>query len=266
MQAWIWIATGLVSGWLAGYLMKGRDYGIAGNLILGLIGSLVGGWVMHLLGFDSPDQWLQHGIVSLLGAMLVLGIARRLKPVSRQTRKVLGEVGALADLEAQFRKLGDFERGAISRFLRHDHKHQDPNAAFEEQMTFGQRVADRVATFGGSWTFIGLFLLFMLLWMAFNTELGARFDPYPFILLNLVLSCMAALQAPVIMMSQNRQTLRDRLDAKLDYEVNVRAELEIARLHAKVDQRDQAIEELIEINRRQLSLLERLCEPGPAQA
>ena len=259
MQAWIWIATGLVSGWLAGYLMKGRDYGIAGNLILGLIGSLVGGWVMHLLGFDSPDQWLQHGIVSLLGAMLVLGIARRLKPVSRQTRKVLGEVGALADLEAQFRKLGDFERGAISRFLRHDHKHQDPNAAFEEQMTFGQRVADRVATFGGSWTFIGLFLLFMLLWMIWNTESSKHWDPFPFILLNLVLSCLAAMQAPVIMMSQNRQAAKDRIMATNDYEVNLRTEMDLAKLHVRFDElREQQWAELVEMQRRQIELLERL--------
>src|SRR5204862_2466187 len=124
-------------------------------------------------------------------------------------------------------------------------------------------LADRVASFGGSWTFIGLFLLFMLVWMIINTELQQPFDIFPFILLNLILSCLAALQAPVIMMSQNRQAAKDRNDAKLDYEVNVRAETEIARLHEKIDQRDLEIQELLDINRRQLALLERM-RPGAA--
>jgi uncharacterized membrane protein len=102
----------------------------------------------------------------------------------------------------------------------------------------------------------------MLIWMTINTELGARFDPFPFILLNLILSCLAAMQAPVIMMSQNRQAQKDRLEAKLDYEVNVRAEVEITRLHEKLDLRDREIGELIDINRRQLAMLERLCTDG----
>ena len=133
-------------------------------------------------------------------------------------------------------------------------------------MTFGQRVADRVASFGGSWTFIGIFLLIMLVWMIINTEMRRPFDVYPFILLNLLLSCLAALQAPVIMMSQNRQAAKDRNDAKLDYEVNVRAETEIARLHEKIDQRDVEIRELLEINRRQLSLLEARPPDAPPRA
>ena len=102
----IWVVTGIAAGYLAGFLMKGRDYGLAGNLILGLTGSLVGGWVMALLGFNAPGDLLRHGLVSLLGAMVVLALARRLKPVSRQGRKVLGEVAAVADIEAQFKKLG----------------------------------------------------------------------------------------------------------------------------------------------------------------
>jgi len=110
------------------------------------------------------------------------------------------------------------------------------NAEEEEHLTVGQRIADRVATFGGSWPFIILFGLFMSFWMATNAYLArGAFDPFPFILLNLALSALAALQAPVIMMSQNRQAAKDRLRADLDYEVNLKAELEVAHLHNKVD-------------------------------
>jgi uncharacterized membrane protein/uncharacterized membrane protein YeaQ/YmgE (transglycosylase-associated protein family) len=258
MEALIWIATGALAGWSAGKLMKGRDYGLFGNIIIGLIGSLVGGWLMHLLGGRRGTEWWQGAIVATLGAIVVLGAARRLRPVARQTRGVLGEVAAASvDLEGQIRKLTEFERRVVARVLQ-GRKPADPNAAFDQQLTFGQRVADRVASFGGSWTFIGLFLLFMLVWMIVNTELLRPYDPFPFILLNLVLSCLAAMQAPVIMMSQNRQAAKDRNDAKLDYEVNVRAEVEIARLHAKLDQREVEIQELLDINRRQLAIMERM--------
>jgi uncharacterized membrane protein len=108
----------------------------------------------------------------------------------------------------------------------------------------------------------------MLCWMIWNTEIGARFDPFPFILLNLILSCLAALQAPVIMMSQNRQAVKDRLDAKNDYDVNVRAEQEITKLHAKFDElREREWADLVEMQRRQISMLEQALErlmPGGA--
>ena len=100
----------------------------------------------------------------------------------------------------------------------------------EENLTFGQRVADRVASFGGSWPFIWLFGVIMVMWMGINVARFTSFDPYPFILLNLVLSTLAALQAPVIMMSQNRQASKDKLLAQNDYQVNLKAELEIAAL------------------------------------
>ena len=259
MHVLIWVAVGVLAGWAAGLLMKGRDYGVAGNLILGLIGSLVGGWVLALLGYNAPSDLLRHAAVSLLGAMFVLGVARRLKPVSRKSRKVLGEVAALTDVEAQFRKLGDLERSAWARLLKRDAKPRNLNAEFEEQMTFGQRVADRVATFGGSWTFIGIFLLAMLIWMIINTITHRPFDPYPFILLNLCLSCLAAMQAPVIMMSQNRQAAKDRLMASSDYEVNLRTEMELSRLHVRFDElREKQWAEMIEMQRRQIELLERL--------
>lgn len=259
MQLLIVLLTGIAAGWIAGLLMKGRDYGVVGNLILGLIGSLVGGGIMHLLGFTAARDTWRHGIVALLGAMVVLGVARWLKPVSRGARKVLGDAGAIADIEGQFKKLGDLERRAMQHLLGHATKPRDANKAFEEQMTFGQRVADQVATFGGSWTFIGLFLLFMLVWMSFNSTIGKPFDPFPFILLNLILSCLAALQAPVIMMSQNRQSAKDRLMASNDYEVNVRTEMDLAKLHARFDElREQQWAQLVDMQRRQIELLERL--------
>jgi len=111
------------------------------------------------------------------------------------------------------------------------------NVEEAERLTLGQRIADRVAAFGGSWPFIILFTVGLVIWMAANAWLAARaFDPFPFILLNLVLSTVAALQAPVIMMSQNRQAFKDRLQAEMDYQVNLKAELEVAHLHQKVDQ------------------------------
>ena len=163
----------------------------------------------------------------------------------------------MSELESRIQKLSELERGFFARLLEKRHPH-DPNVAFDQQLTLGQRVADRVAAFGGSWTFIGIFVFGMAVWIVLNASGGTHFDPFPFILLNLLLSCLAALQAPVIMMSQNRQAAKDRYDAKVDYEVNVRAEIEITRLQAKLDARDAEIAELIDINRRQLVLLERL--------
>ncbi len=106
-----------------------------------------------------------------------------------------------------------------------------------QKTTFGERIADKIAEFGGSWTFIISFGLFIGVWISVNVSLlrHSGFDPYPFILLNLILSCLAALQAPVIMMSQNRQEQKDRARAKSDYEINLRAELEIRLLHEKLD-------------------------------
>jgi CRP/FNR family transcriptional regulator, cyclic AMP receptor protein len=117
------------------------------------------------------------------------------------------------------------------------------NEEEEEAMTFGQRIADKVASFGGSWTFIITFSVFLALWMSLNSyalhsllKWGSKpFDEFPFILLNLALSALAALQAPVIMMSQNRQASKDRMQADLDYQINLKAELEVAQLHHKMD-------------------------------
>lgn len=133
----------------------------------------------------------------------------------------------------------------------------------ESPSTFGQRVADKVASFGGSWTFIISFVCFLLLWIGANVFYLANkgFDPYPFILLNLILSCIAALQAPVIMMSQNRQEEKDRERAQNDYMINLKSELEIRMLHEKLDHLILHQEQsLIEIQRVQIDMMNDILE------
>lgn len=135
----------------------------------------------------------------------------------------------------------------------------------ELQATRGQRAADAVAAFGGSWVFIGLFALTLLVWIALNSFIllshNEAFDPYPYILLNLVLSMLAAIQAPIILMSQNRQAEKDRQTAQHDYEVNLKAELEIMLLHEKMDMlREGQWNTLLDIQNQQLALLTRLIE------
>ena len=133
----------------------------------------------------------------------------------------------------------------------------------EQQSTFGQRVADHIAEFGGSWTFILSFLGFLVAWIAVNVFvlLARPFDPFPFILLNLILSCLAALQAPVIMMSQNRQEAKDRYRALHDYQVNLKAEIEIRQLHEKLDHLIMhQNQRLFELQQMQIDLLESLLD------
>lgn len=134
------------------------------------------------------------------------------------------------------------------------------NDEFEKEMTTGERIADQVAKFGGSWTFILLFGGILVTWVIFNSIpllLHQPFDPFPYILLNLVLSMLAALQAPVIMMSQNRQSSKDRLQAQNDYEVNLMAEMEIRDLHDKFDGlRLKAWHELWQLQQQQIQMLE----------
>lgn len=134
-----------------------------------------------------------------------------------------------------------------------------------EAVSFGQRAADAVAHFGGSWTFIILFAVVLCAWVLVNSWLLARnggkgFDPYPYILLNLFLSMLASIQAPVILMSQNRQGEKDRRDARHDYEINLKAELEIMALHEKVDAlKVKQWEELIALQQEQIRMLSSLC-------
>ena len=131
----------------------------------------------------------------------------------------------------------------------------------EKDSTLGQRVADKVATFGGSWTFIIIFFTFLLIWMFLNFWMlhNKGFDPYPFILLNLILSCLAAIQAPIIMMSQNRQEDKDRERAEHDYKINLKAELEIKLLSEKIDHLlVHQNKKLLEIQEMQIQYLENI--------
>jgi uncharacterized membrane protein len=138
------------------------------------------------------------------------------------------------------------------------------NEEFDVKATLGQRLADRMASFGGSWTFIIIFMTVLIVWIAINTValLSKPFDPYPYILLNLVLSCLAAIQAPVILMSQNRQEEKDRVRADHDYRVNLKAEFEIRSLHEKIDHMlVHQWQRLIEIQQVQTDLLSELRSP-----
>ncbi len=152
-----------------------------------------------------------------------------------------------------------------------DRKHIARNTALgaDGQASKGQRAADAVAQFGGSWTFIGLFAAILLSWIGLNSFIlisyNDAFDPYPYILLNLFLSMLAAVQAPIILMSQNRQAEKDRSSAEHDYEVNLKAELEIMLLHEKIDLlRETQWSELLEIQKEQLKLLSGLIERNAA--
>jgi uncharacterized membrane protein len=132
--------------------------------------------------------------------------------------------------------LSQLEKEVIEALHKNETIANDVDQAVEEKLTYGQRLADLIAEFGGSWTFIISFFMVLFAWIGINLYLFTKpFDPYPFILLNLILSCLAALQAPVIMMSQNRQEEKDRERSKHDYQVNLKAELEIRMLHEKMD-------------------------------
>jgi uncharacterized membrane protein len=163
--------------------------------------------------------------------------------------------------------LPEREHRVVQHFDERRHISHDTNLEFEKKLTYGQRLADKVAVFGGSWKFIIIFAAILLSWVVLNTLILARqgnsFDPYPYILLNLFLSMLAAVQAPVILMSQNRQGVKDRLDAAHDYEVNLKAELEILSLHEKIDElREMKWAELIGMQQEQIRLLTQLMK-GP---
>jgi uncharacterized membrane protein len=155
----------------------------------------------------------------------------------------------------------------VVRSLReHDLVSENVNAQFEQALTLGQRIADRVASIGGSWAFIIGFGVVMAAWILLNSvALRSRsFDPYPYILLNLALSCLAAIQAPIIMMSQNRREAKDRMRSEYDYRVNLKAELEIRHLHSKLDQLlTRQWQRLLEIQQLQTEILEDLAAHRP---
>ena len=202
--------------------------------------SLVRPGVSKLIARDRPD-WADGQFICRRD----LAIYRRqhLEQLLEQER---GELSAL-DQEV----IASLEHGQIIS--------QIPEEMMQERETFGERMADYVATFGGSWTFILSFCALLVVWMILNVT-GALFnifDPYPFILLNLVLSCLAALQAPIIMMSQRRQESKDRLRGENDYKVNLKAELEIRQLHEKIDHHlAHQWERLAEMQQIQIEMLE----------
>ncbi len=187
--------------------------------------------------------------------------SNRTKRTSGDAKRVRSATDARETARKLFRsgwdQLTEHDREVIEGALQKLAPVRDPNREFQTQMTFGERTSDAIAAFGGSWTFILMFLAMMIVWAMLNTEiLGPRhdaFDPYPYVFLNLVLSMLAALQAPIIMMSQNRQALRDRLEASIDHEVNVRADMAIRSL-------EQRVRDLEELSTEQLRLLRELRE------
>lgn len=157
-------------------------------------------------------------------------------------------------------QLGDRERHLFEKLLNRQHVSRDIEQEFQESLTFGQKISDSISSYAGSWPFVIGFIVIMIAWISLNSLLlvpsGRAFDPYPYILLNLFLSMLAAIQAPIILMSQNRQASKDRIEASHDYEVNLKAELEVAALHMKIDQlRDDQLNKMIELEIKHLETL-----------
>jgi uncharacterized membrane protein len=164
-------------------------------------------------------------------------------------------------LESEKGELTTLDHDVLESLQRHETLSSNVDAEFDKDLTFGDKMADGLATFGGSWKFLIIFGALLLVWIALNSIMLLKkpFDPYPFILLNLMLSCLAAVQAPVIMMSQNRQESKDRLRSQHDYRVNLKAELEIRQLHDKIDHLlSHQWERLVEIQQIQIDLLSEL--------
>ncbi len=157
-------------------------------------------------------------------------------------------------------ELTDLEREVLESLRQHELLSENWDAEQVDSWTWAERLSDRIAAFGGSWWFISFFGLFLAVWITINViAWWGQFDPYPFIFLNLILSCIAAIQAPVIMMSQNRQEAKDRIRAQHDYQVNLKAELEIRHLHEKIDHLlSHQWERLVKIQELQLEMLAEL--------
>ena len=207
-----------------------------------LAGAVVRQSVAELILKDHP-QWSPEGFICL---------ADLTHYRSEYVRTLLAsEKGEVTSLEEE----------VLTSIRQHELLTTNVDAEFEQEWTFGERLADHIAAFGGSWAFLICFGGFLVLWIGMNSVvlLLRPVDPYPFILLNLVLSCLAAIQAPVIMMSQNRQEAKDRLRSQHDYQVNLKAELEIRHLHEKIDHLlSHQWERLVEIQEIQLELLAEL--------
>jgi len=266
MNALIWILTGLLAGSVARIAMKSsQSGGLLQDVSLGLFGGVFGGALFRLIGATPREGSLSHFVTAVIGAMVVIGLARSARHAATRGISEVERLRIL-DIEAQMKRIG-LKPSAFEK-LHQDPLSVDATAKFEERRTLGERAADRIASFGGSWTFLGLFAVFLMVWMAYNLEAPKAYDPYPFILLNLLLSCIAAVQAPIIMMSQGRQAATDRVEARNDYEVNLKAEVQIAALHMKLDElRDAQWRELMTLQQTQIALLkEALARKGQGEA
>jgi uncharacterized membrane protein len=205
-------------------------------------GELVRGGVQDIIVKEYP-LWSPDGFICLEDLNRFRG-----KYVEEALREGMGEITTL-------------QNGVVQSLKEHELLSRNINIAFEEELTFWERLSDRVASIGGSWGFILGFLSLTVLWFAVNSYIWIfrPFDPYPFIFLNLVFSLMAAVQAPIILMSQNRQDAKDRLRSEYDYRVNLKAELEIRHLNEKMDLLlTQQWRRLLEIQQVQLAVMESL--------
>lgn len=161
-------------------------------------------------------------------------------------------------LESERGELTSLEKRVVRSLKEHEILSLNVDAEFEQNWSFGERLADRIADFGGSWLFLILFAAFLAVWIIINSLalLWKPLDPYPYIFLNLILSCLAAVQAPIIMMSQNRQEAKDRIRSQQDYQTNLKAELEIRHLHEKMDHLlSHQWERLVQIQELQVELI-----------
>lgn len=164
-------------------------------------------------------------------------------------------------LQRQWDSLNEHEKRVVESLVKRGQISRNVHRDIDDRRTFGERVADSVAAFGGSWTFIIIFASILIFWVFLNSYilLNRGFDPYPYILLNLFLSMLAAIQAPIIMMSQNRQAAKDRQTAEHDYEINLKAELEVRAIQEKLDElRERNWAELVEMQQQQIRLLQEL--------
>src|SRR6201984_643716 len=212
----------------------------------------------------SPNSGM---IAELIRPSLLEFIKKKLPDLDSKAFICLADLGEFRKdyikevLEDEIGELSALDQEVIESVEQHEILSSDIEKQFEKKLTFGERLSDQIAEFGGSWKFLISFGAVLVIWIAINGVILVThaFDPYPFILLNLILSCLAAVQAPIIMMSQNRAEARDRLRAENDYKVNLKAELEIRHLHEKIDHLlRRQYNRLFEIQQIQIELLEEI--------
>jgi uncharacterized membrane protein len=217
----------------------------------------------------SPDSGM---IAELIRPSLLEFIKKKLPDLDSKGFICLDDLGEFRKdyikevLQDEIGELSALDNEVIESLHQHEILASNIEEQFERKLTFGERLSDQIASFGGSWRFIILFGVVLVVWIVLNAALllNRGFDPYPFILLNLILSCLAAMQAPIIMMSQNRAELRDRLRSENDYKINLKAELEIRHLHEKIDHLlRRQYNRLFEIQQIQVELLEELGRKKP---